>query len=58
MTKTYSFSIIMDDAPPPPLQMAATPFCPGLRACTRCRTIRAPDILQSNYGFTWKPDVI
>jgi hypothetical protein len=29
---TYSFSTIMDEAPPPPLQMAATPFCPGLRA--------------------------
>jgi hypothetical protein len=23
---TYSFSTIMDEAPPPPLQMAATPF--------------------------------
>jgi hypothetical protein len=29
---TYSFSTIIDEAPPPPLQMAATPFCPGLRA--------------------------
>jgi hypothetical protein len=29
---TYSFSTITDEAPPPPLQMTATPFCPGLRA--------------------------
>ena len=43
----------MDEAPPPPLQMAATPFCPGLRAWTRCRTMRAPDILQLNHNFDW-----
>jgi hypothetical protein len=30
------------------LQMAANPFCPGFRACIKCRTICAPDILQSN----------
>lgn len=51
---TYSFSTIIDEAPPPPLQMAATPFCPGLRAWTRCRTMRAPDILQLNHNFVWK----
>lgn len=54
MMVTYSLSTIMDEAPPPPLQMAATPFCPGLRAWTRCRTMRAPDILQLNHNFDWK----
>ena len=34
-----SFSIMMEEAPPPPLQMLATPFWPGLRAYTRWFTI-------------------
>ncbi|KYQ54913.1 hypothetical protein ALC60_06254 [Trachymyrmex zeteki] len=35
----------IDDAPPPPLQIDATPFSPALSACTKCITIRAPDML-------------
>jgi hypothetical protein len=54
ITLTYSFSINMEDAPPPPLQMAATPICPGFRACIKCKTMRAPDILQSDMKMNHK----
>lgn len=43
---TYSLSIMMADAPPPPLHIDATPFCPGCKAWARWVTIRAPDILD------------
>lgn len=35
------------DAPPPPLQMLATPYSPALRAYTKWLMIRHPDILKS-----------
>ncbi|KYN30915.1 hypothetical protein ALC56_14727 [Trachymyrmex septentrionalis] len=35
----------IDDAPPPPLQIDATPFSPALSACAKCTMIRAPDML-------------
>ena len=34
------------DAPPPPLQMAATPFWPGFMCSARMLVMRAPDILN------------
>ena len=43
--RTYNFSIRIDDAPPPPLQIDATPFSPALSTCAKCTMIRAPDML-------------
>lgn len=40
-----SFWISVAEAPPPPLQMAATPNWPGFRLWTMWPTILAPDIL-------------
>lgn len=37
--------MIIDEAPPPPLQMPASPYWPGFRLCTMWPTILAPDIL-------------
>lgn len=48
MFMNYNLSIKMAEAPPPPLQMLASPFCPGLRLCTMWPVIRAPDILFNN----------
>jgi hypothetical protein len=42
---TYNFSITTAVAAPPPLQMAATPNCPGFNRCTRETRIREPDDL-------------
>jgi len=41
----YTFLIIMAEAPPPPLQIAATPVCPSLtcKTFTKVVTILAPD---------------
>lgn len=36
----------IDEAPPPPLQMPARPYCPGCRWCTMWPTILVPDILE------------
>lgn len=38
----------IDEAPPPPLQMPARPYCPGCRWCAMCPTILVPDILVEN----------
>lgn len=46
ISQTYNFSIKIDEAPPPPLQIDARPFSPAFKACTKCTTIRAPDILK------------
>ena len=40
----YNLSIMIAEAPPPPLQMPAIPFSPWSRLCTKWPTIRAPDI--------------
>ena len=42
----HNLSIMIAEAPPPPLQMCmpAIPFSPRSRLCTRWPTIRAPDI--------------
>lgn len=42
----YSFWIITAEAPPPPLQMPASPYWPDCRLCTMWPTILAPDILK------------
>lgn len=42
---SYSFWIRMEEAPPPPLQMPASPYWPDFRLCTMWPTILAPDIL-------------
>lgn len=42
---THKRSIKIEEAPPPPLQMAATPFWPGFKVYAKCKTMRAPDIL-------------
>ena len=43
------------EAPPPPLQMAATPFCPGFMCSARMLVMRAPDILhREQYIKFWK----
>jgi len=44
MYAVHSLSIIMAEAPPPPLQMPAIPLSPGRRLCTRWPTMRAPDM--------------
>lgn len=36
--------MMIAEAPPPPLQIPAMPFCPGFKLCTRCPVILAPDI--------------
>lgn len=41
----YSFWMRIEEAPPPPLQIPARPYCPGCRWCTMCPTILVPDIL-------------
>lgn len=43
---SYSFWIRIDEAPPPPLQMPASPYWPDFRLCTMWPTILDPDILQ------------
>lgn len=42
-TSLYSLSTTIADAAPPPLQMAATPFSPFFKACTKVTTIREPE---------------
>lgn len=42
-TLLYSLSTTIADAAPPPLQMAATPFSPFFKACTKVTTIREPE---------------
>jgi hypothetical protein len=47
----YNFSITTAVAAPPPLQMAATPNCPGFNRCTKETRIREPDDLSLNIKY-------
>lgn len=49
-TTSYSFWITIDEAPPPPLQMPASPYWPDFKLCTMWPTILAPDILTGEKG--------
>lgn len=49
-TTNYSFWITIDEAPPPPLQMPASPYWPDFKLCTMWPTILAPDILTGEKG--------
>lgn len=54
LRETYNRSMRTEEAPPPPLQIEATPFSPGFKLYNKWRIMRAPDILNKRKQISWK----